>query len=59
MFSRISYNGKVGHYENNRSQPYKETARGIGVRIALRPHNFLVESLLVYIIKKPKFVLQQ
>lgn len=51
MLARLLHRSKVDNYENHRSKPYKETASGVGVCIALRPQSLYAETLPVYIIE--------
>lgn len=51
MLARLLHRSKVDNYENHRSKPYKETACGVGVRIALRPQALHAETQPVYIIE--------
>ena len=51
MLTRFLYRIKVDNYENHGSKPYKETACGVGVCIALGPQTFYAETLPVYIVE--------
>lgn len=52
MLARILHCSKVNnHYENCGSKPNRETARGVGVHLALRPQAIHAETLPVYIVE--------
>lgn len=51
MLARFLRRSKVDNYENHRSNPYKETACGVGVCIALRPQTIYAETLPIYFIE--------